>query len=71
MYIMCVTLCLFSALSCGVGALQISIIIIIKSNEVTEITFNTETLIVIHSTNTVPHGSQMESLRECNDRRWG
>ena len=28
MYIMCVTLCLFSALSCRVGALQISIIII-------------------------------------------
>ena len=29
MYIMCVILCLFSALSCRVGALQISIIIII------------------------------------------
>ena len=29
MYIMCVILCLFSALSCRVGALQISIMIII------------------------------------------
>ena len=29
MYIMCVTLCLFSTLSCRVGASQISIIIII------------------------------------------
>ena len=28
MYIMCVILCLFSALSCGVGTLQISIIVI-------------------------------------------
>ena len=31
MYIRCVTLCLFSALSRSVGALQISIIIIIKT----------------------------------------
>ena len=31
MYIMCVILCLFSALSCRVGALQISIIIIVKA----------------------------------------
>ena len=30
MYIMCVLLCLFSALSRGVGALQISIIIVIE-----------------------------------------
>ena len=29
MYIMCVILCLFSALSCRVGALQISIIIVV------------------------------------------
>ena len=29
MYIMCVTLCLFSTLSCRVGASQMSIIIII------------------------------------------
>ena len=29
MYIMCVKLCVFSALSCGVGTLQILIIIIL------------------------------------------
>ena len=31
-YTMCVILCLFSALSCRVGALQISIMIIIKTD---------------------------------------
>ena len=35
MYIMCVILCLFSALSRGVGALQISVIIIMISHKQT------------------------------------
>ena len=37
MYIMCVILCLFSTLSCRVGALQISIIIIIINQVSTEV----------------------------------
>ena len=36
MYIMCVILCLFSALSRRVGALQISIIIIIRTESGTK-----------------------------------
>ena len=40
MYIVCVTLCLFSALSRRIGALQISIIIIIIGNGDDEVMLN-------------------------------